>query len=311
MTYEPIITEGIKHLVGRNDQELLDLSVKGYYLLLQKEPSKVHGPLSNLHLEYKSRALLVWYRDKDLRQCKENAFVAAMVRRLIIQDKPAAEYNAQASGLLYPLLSDNEDMMHWHKQFMLPLFLTLPKKNPRGLDLDQYEYHDLQARLVLQGEWDLLIDRCEKRLATPPKKNKLYLIDYEFYLALARGDTVSMEESLSKLLSPKVARHRNREMCWGLEERLLSAWGFIFAKIAWRVGYQVQVDSPWLPQECLPVEPLDEYPLPYDFLKNFDLFKQFDDNPKSWCKNASNFSPRCPGEPSLNYQEILDHFLHI
>ncbi len=84
MIYEPKITEGIKHLVGRDDQECIESSAKGYYLLLQKEPSKTGGPLGILHSAYKSRTLLAWYRDKDLRQCKENAFVAAMVRRLII-----------------------------------------------------------------------------------------------------------------------------------------------------------------------------------------------------------------------------------
>ena len=41
----------------------------------------------------------------------------------------------------------------------------------------------------------------------------------------------------------------------------------IYAKIAWRSGYEVEVDLPCIPKEWLPVTPLDNYDEHYDFLK--------------------------------------------
>lgn len=306
MAYLPKIEEGLKHLHGRATEENISRSVAGYKMLLEKNPVKIFGPLGNLRSDYKSLALISWFQDHDIKKSKEHAFAASMVRRLENQYRPAAEYYGPASDLLYPLLSDNEEMIYWHTQFMLPLLITIDNKPTRCLEINNYEYHGMQARLALQGEWELLISRCEKRLATPPKKDKLHQIDYEFYIGLAQGDSVAMEDALNKLLSPKVAQHRNKEMQWGLEERLLSGWGFIYAKMAWRAGYQIELDSPWIQQEWLPTEPLVEYPLPHDFLNDLDIFKPFADNPNSWCKNTSKFSPNPPGETMLTFNKAID-----
>ncbi|MDR3095156.1 MAG: immunity 49 family protein [Bacteroidales bacterium] len=42
-----------------------------------------------------------------------------------------------------------------------------------------------------------------------------------------------------------------------------------YAKLAWRQGLEVEIDSPLVPKEMLPVMELDDYPI-YDFLKVLD-----------------------------------------
>ncbi len=40
-----------------------------------------------------------------------------------------------------------------------------------------------------------------------------------------------------------------------------------YAKMAWRIGLEVEIDSPLVPKVLLPVEPLASYDHDYEFLK--------------------------------------------
>jgi hypothetical protein len=76
-----------------------------------------------------------------------------------------------------------------------------------------------------------------------------------------------------------------------LEERLINGWGVILAKLAYHLGYELNIDSPWIPHELLPVEPLAEYKLPYEFLSDFDLFTPFQAKEGLWCGDIVQFHP--------------------
>ncbi|WP_281214070.1 Imm49 family immunity protein [Shewanella insulae] len=102
-----------------------------------------------------------------------------------------------------------------------------------------------------------------------------YQIDQEFYLALAKGDMVGMEQALHTLTVP-LAKFRNFDGALVLTQHLMSMFGYIYAKIAWRAGYQVQVDSPYLPMEWLALEGLPHYE-ELDITQGFDLFQPFDE----------------------------------
>ena len=40
-----------------------------------------------------------------------------------------------------------------------------------------------------------------------------------------------------------------------------------YTKLAWRKGIEVEVNSPLISKELLPIQPLDKYEIPYDFLR--------------------------------------------
>ncbi|CAG2271366.1 hypothetical protein BCCR75502_01618 [Burkholderia sola] len=80
-----------------------------------------------------------------------------------------------------------------------------------------------------------------------------------------------MEATLQELTSPKVAKVRNAEHAFGFTEKLIGTHAVIYAKIAWRHGLRVRVDTPWIPEEWLPIEPLDNYLDPYEFMGNFKV----------------------------------------
>ncbi|MDY7552405.1 Imm49 family immunity protein [Pseudomonas sp. FG1] len=92
------------------------------------------------------------------------------------------------------------------------------------------------------------------------------MLDNEFFIALAEGDKSKMESVLRELTTP-VSIKRRFDSENGYSEGLISTFGVIYAKIAWRHGYEVVVDTPYIPSEWLPVKPLAHYDAHYEFLK--------------------------------------------
>lgn len=165
-----------------------------------------------------------------------------------------------------PLLSDHQDLINWfahHAAGHDPHYYQSPKHF--------IDFHSYQVMLALRGEWELLVRRSEQALTETASRYKRFLLDYHFYIALAQGDVPKMEELLGELTSPKVARVRNHEFEFGLTEHFISTYAVIFAKLAWRHGYKVQVESPYIPSEWLPVAPLDRYEDIYPFMNEFQF----------------------------------------
>jgi len=97
-------------------------------------------------------------------------------------------------------------------------------------------------------------------------KNELELkIDYEFYKALLSKDKSKCEELLEQLVSPKIHKKRNDN---AILSKYVSQPALGYAKLAWRHGLEVEVNSPLIPKEILPIEPLEHYVIPYEFLKS-------------------------------------------
>ena len=103
-----------------------------------------------------------------------------------------------------------------------------------------------------------------KTLKSLPKKEEGLKDDYEFYKALHCGDKTKMEEVLEKLTSHKIHKKRNDNP---LLKKYISMPALGYAKLAWRKGIEVEVKSNLIPKELLPIQPLDNYEIPYEFLK--------------------------------------------
>src|SRR5690606_20218014 len=98
-----------------------------------------------------------------------------------------------------------------------------------------------------------------------PKNDVLLKLDYEFYKALLNKDKIKCEEILEQLVSPKIHKKRNGNL---ILSKYVSQPALGYAKLAWRQGLEVEVNSPLVHKELLPIQPLVRYEIPYDFLKN-------------------------------------------
>lgn len=95
-----------------------------------------------------------------------------------------------------------------------------------------------------------------------------YLTDYAFYAALAEGNSEKMQTALYQLLdTKKFNARRNWEN--GYTQDLIYTCVIIYAKLAWYHGYQIEVDSPYVPKEWLDMTPLPEYQDEFPFLLQY------------------------------------------
>lgn len=221
-----------------------------------------------------ANAVVSWFRDHNLTAFKEWCYICAKLERMVFQHVPFEWFPAYK--FFSPLLSDNAEIIDWYRQHRISYDYDdsdiKDRNNPK-----QPAFHGYQMLLALNHEWDLLGQRCEQILSMELKKDKKYLIDHRFYLALAKGDKAGMEAVLTELTSPKIAKVRNHEFAFTFTEHFIATHAVIYAKLAYVCGYELDLDSVWIPNEWLAVQPLNHYPQPWDFLKQFDLWTPFED----------------------------------
>jgi len=212
-----------------------------------------------------ANAMYAWFSDRDLKAAKQWAYVSGMLNKLVYQLTENEDSFTYSPGgkmlqLLTPLLSDNQTLMDWFVDF------------DKAYDQKRVENHKTrdfwayQTIIALRGDWTRLLERSETVLADPPgaSSERKYQDDHHFHLALAKGDVAGMEVALRQIVLPKaLAARKNDES--GFTEDLISTPAFIYAKIAWRHGYEVSIDSPSIPREWLPIAPIDHYDNHYTF----------------------------------------------
>lgn len=283
LDYKASIARGLEHVGSHADASMsvaLDLIAKGQ--------GSFSGCLRSIHQVSEAKTMIAWFRDHDLVAHKQWAYMTAKLRRMIKQLEPSSWFPAYEH--LLPLLSDHPGLVSWYSQHRAPYMTRLgikDKDNPK-----QPAFHGYQALLALNGQWDELRERCERILSMDLKRDRKYLIDHRFYLALAKGDKPGMESVLAELCSPKIARVRNVELAFGFTENFIATHATIYAKIAWRHGFELEIGTPWIPREWLPVQPLAHYEDPWPFMQAFDLFQPFEGE---W----SVYSPTAPDSDGL------------
>lgn len=217
--------------------------------------------------------MFIWFAKGDLQQVKQWSYLSAKAKRMHYQIKPYSWFPSYE--FLSALLSDNQEIIDWYaahqSSYNVNRYEIAARDNP-----ESPTFHGYQMILALNNQWDELRERCERILNMELKRDKKYLVDHRFYLGLANGDQAAMEEALAELTSPKVAKVRNYEFAFGLTEQLIATHAVIYAKLAWLKGYPVQVDTPWIPKEWLPIKPLKNYVEPWEFMQKFDLWTPLD-----------------------------------
>ncbi|MCW8209337.1 hypothetical protein D8B24_20540 [Verminephrobacter aporrectodeae subsp. tuberculatae] len=260
--YQADLNAGIKHL-GEHVQGAIERKAVEeclhYIETNTGNPSACVGALTDHSL---AQGMLAWFRDKDLEQFKQHCYEMAKLERIAYHYKP----DRHTGDLVYlgPLLADNEELLSWFTSNDL-----MPAKNRNNPRQNSFLWS--QMMYALHGDWAIVEERAQKMLAMAPPAQKKYMIDEHFYLALARGDLAGMEAALTELTSPKVARFRNNDFSFSYTHFFIGADAVMYAKLAWMHGHPVKIDTPYIPQEWLPVAPLSTYKDPYDFMRTFDI----------------------------------------
>ncbi len=216
---------------------------------------------------------------QDLKQAKQHFYVSALLSAYELKVYNSSLFTYDIHSIGYAMLSDNFDFI---KNVYAHLSFT-----------DYYLDDDTEERIdrtmedhVLDGEDgcvfvhtiqqfilgnNALIERNLKileRYLTLEQENKdLTQGDVDFFKALYLRDKSACEKALELMVSKKIHKARNTD---GILKKYISMPALGYAKLAWYLGVEVEVDSPLIPKELLPIQPLERYEIPYDFLKEIN-----------------------------------------
>ena len=216
-------------------------------------------------MEIRLAVLAIIDNNADL--ARQHFYTAAQLDKLRIERFNDDQLSYGLSYTSYPILSDNEELitayskLRYHAWGQMPGMDENVKKGKAGIWSNTVQFFMVNDIKGVERNLNILETITLPKL---PKREELLKIDYEFYKALLNKDKPKCEELLEQLVSPKIHKKRNIN---DVLAKYVSQPALGYAKLAWRQGLKVEIENPLIPKEILPIEPLDNYEIPYDFLK--------------------------------------------
>lgn len=205
--------------------------------------------LSQAHIRL---AIYSYYVKSEIKDFKQHMYVAMRSKLAAIA---VDDYQRFTTGyeILYSLLSDNSFLIEKISKFS-PRYFLEGRANPLN---SSFFVHMWQLAILgdyeaLQKKIDLLAKNGRKKDRVLPAQGK------DFFSLLIQGDKVGLENL--------IAQNARFEEGDALTEDFMCFTGTMQAKICWLKGIEVQIDSPMLPMELMPIAPLAHYDDIYDFL---------------------------------------------
>ena len=130
-------------------------------------------------------------------------------------------------------------------------------------------YFSLMYLAIATSNWDKLSNVYDlfMYIFDKPDSNFREMSIYkDLLLGFINKDIEKIEVNLNLLESSILKKHRINET---LEEKYISINTTALAKLAWMHGMEVKIESDYVPRHLLPHEPLEEYTIPYKFLRDF------------------------------------------
>jgi hypothetical protein len=105
-----------------------------------------------------------------------------------------------------------------------------------------------------------------ERLAQKPKPSAYTPIHIATLKAFIDQDADALQKALIRFEDKKLKAHRKKV---NMHEKYVSIVPLGYAKLAWLRGMEIQLDSEYIPKDWLPYQPLEEYTIPYWFLRDY------------------------------------------
>ena len=205
--------------------------------------------------------------EKSYTRAKLNCYIAGKLNKYNVLKNNSRLFDYGLPQVCYVLLSDHEALIQRYAKLRYKAHGQIPDMDTRVLKgespiwCNTIQFFMEDNMEGVKRNLDILEAITLKKL---PKKEELLKIDYAYYQALLDKDKAKCEELLAELISPTIHKKRNDNP---ILNQYISQPALGYAKLAWRQGIKVEIDTPLIPKELLPIKPNDDYPIPYDFLK--------------------------------------------
>ena len=204
-------------------------------------------------------ALYSWYVDHDLAAAKQWFYVAAKCIAISTTKPVGFAKLWTCHDFMFPLLSDNPAIIQQFTTLSPPGVDDKPSFAEKRENPKEGEFQSYLVQTAIQKDDEKLAKLIDLMKNKGGKKSQLDAEYIRFYSALIAGNVSEMEialEYLGKFQSQIPTT-----------EDFLAFHAVVLCKLAWLRGYEVQVDSPLVPMEFMPIAPLPHYDDVYEFLK--------------------------------------------
>ncbi len=218
---------------------------------------------------------------KIISSLKSNISSVAMSKLVLNYPINKVKSEFSITGIIYDFVNQtyNSTKEYW---FPLPILCQMffsdhkelykiVRRNFRG-DLSHPEGYYLRSKMFLDlsvGDWKELEKSLEIFLLIFDTYRDDFM-DKSIHLDIFRGfldnNKLAIEAGLKKLETSKLRKIRQKSVS---EEKHISIYTTAIAKLAWMHGMEVRIESEYVPKKLLPFEPLEEYTIPYKFLRDF------------------------------------------
>ena len=222
-------------------------------LRYRRKPISVGGCYRTLSGDHKALGVHGYFIDGNVQSLKQHFYIACKLSAASV-GLEGGEGFVTYSPYLYGLLSDSPEIIDWLAHVETPELIRA-RNNPLW-----HGFHLHMLQLALRDEHEALQAKIEKaaRSAKKPLRDD-FATGKDFYSLLLKRDKEGLERHIQHWAKKQTGDP--------LVDDFLAEGSTLRAKLCWLKGIPVQIDSPLVPMELMPIQPLAHYDDVYDFLQ--------------------------------------------
>lgn len=270
--------EKIQHVMKKKQYHIkYDDDAETLSLIFQKKGNSL-ACMRILGEKYRVEASKNLLFDKDIQAHRWNCFVYAKLHDILGKQERFFLLGGNITQIFCLLSSNHVDLRNFLVRNLEVIASERKLNNRHGNG-----FLSRTVILAIKGDWEEVIRLSNIWFENPPKESryKYYGLSFTFFNALARKDMEGMKTAIQTMLDPKVARSMLHDM-HVFFDFYLHLYVIIYAKIALLHGIDLGIDCEVAPKELIDNTPLEEYPQPYDFMKEFDIATANGEDWKAW-----------------------------
>lgn len=211
--------------------------------------------------------LYAYFEEKNIKKAKQFMYTAGKIVNLMKESHTSEMCLGPYEKLTTLLLSDSNELIElftkWDYEDIYfqkkvigfsPIIQQLLKNNKKAATRELKKYY----------EYEYTFSTSFKAFGG----SSLYQNDSTLMKDLIDGNKSGIKKGLKYLVEEEV--HRNRLYGKEFASNFLSFPAVAILKTAWILGYEIEVDSPYIPMELMPIQPLEKYEVPYFFMDGYE-----------------------------------------
>ena len=226
-------------------------------------------------------ALYSFFEEHSLTKAKQYLYNCGLLSAFDIIEFNDSQFVYNLHSIGYAMLSDNIPFLKERFAHLTFTDFYLDDNTRERIDRTMEDHvlagddgcvfvHTVQQFIL--GNEELIqrnIEIMERVWFDGKNQNNTMQYDVNFFKALLKKDKEKCEVILQKMVSLKIHQKRNDDP---LLKKYISMPALGYAKLAWILGMEVEIKSKLIPKALLPVQPLEKYEVPYDFLESIAFY---------------------------------------